>query len=354
MGATVDCIPSNDEITSNNNNNDIIEQLIALNIGDRKDILDAMKNVINPNDINEISEYLTNQMMDTSEIISIIDIDNDDYKKKEKLKYIITSYSGSYCTSHQELSSSLVSVLPIGTIVIVEEIINDKQCRISSPNNGWIPLNDIDELKHYKNQILSLSDAYYYLSYNELKQLKVNDKIDHCKWGHFYPATILEIDKTNKSRMRICYDDVDASSDIWTDFNVELYRFARYNTISQNKILNHQYDKVLQIHIQSSNNDFNNIYQRFICCMNHVQNYILPIFQEKFNDRQYIIDYLYWMYRKLYNKIICNDLKNLLKNEIELNKIINIFNKTYLNILNEFACNYDIKHLNFNDKDIKK
>eukprot|EP01084_Bolivina_argentea_P104506 187112_1 len=191
------------KITDMEFDNDIIEQLIILNVGNRDEIMNAMKNVINPNDINEIINYLTNEQNEEDIIYTNIPSEEliDNNKSKFPLKYIVSSYCGSYCTVNEQLSSSLICILPIGTVVIVEKIINI-HCQISYPNDGWILLNTISK---YNNQILSLSNAYYYLSFNELTKLNINDKIDHLKYHCFYSATILEKNNTN---LKIRYDEL--------------------------------------------------------------------------------------------------------------------------------------------------
>ena len=56
-------------------NEEIISTLITFGIGTREDIINAMNNVVNKNDINEISEYIMNN---TEKKLNDDDIDNDD------------------------------------------------------------------------------------------------------------------------------------------------------------------------------------------------------------------------------------------------------------------------------------
>ena len=47
--------------TSAANQEEIISQLIKLNIGSREEIIDAINDVINKNNINDIAEYILNK-----------------------------------------------------------------------------------------------------------------------------------------------------------------------------------------------------------------------------------------------------------------------------------------------------
>merc|ERR1711920_243123 len=71
----------------------------------------------------------------------------DDEKEKEvKLpaKYRVVIHPGALCKKEKELASAEVCKLPIGTIVVVEEI-DGRRARISSPNNGWLSIHASDK-----------------------------------------------------------------------------------------------------------------------------------------------------------------------------------------------------------------
>ena len=70
-----------------------------------------------------------------------------------------------------------------------------------------------------------------HISLQEALKLKVDDEIDHRdKYGQFCYATIIEKKGTN---LKIHYDGWSAIWDKWSDFNTELYRFAKAGSISR-------------------------------------------------------------------------------------------------------------------------
>eukprot|EP01084_Bolivina_argentea_P242115 406271_1 len=70
-----------------------------------------------------------------------------------------------------------------------------------------------------------------HMNLEEAKSLKVNDQIDHRdKFGRFSFATVLEKQGTN---LKIHYDGWGNKWDIWSDFSVEIHRFAIIGSISR-------------------------------------------------------------------------------------------------------------------------
>eukprot|EP01084_Bolivina_argentea_P060617 110733_1 len=64
----------------------------------------------------------------------------------------------------------------------------------------------------------------------EATKLNVNDEIDHRDHvGRFITATIIQKQGTN---LKIHYNGWSSKWDVWSDFTVELYRFAKYKSIS--------------------------------------------------------------------------------------------------------------------------
>ena len=61
-----------------NYDNDLINQLLQLELGTKDQIINAMDNVVNSNDIDEITEYL---IATTNEIIVYDDADDEDQKQ---------------------------------------------------------------------------------------------------------------------------------------------------------------------------------------------------------------------------------------------------------------------------------
>eukprot|EP01083_Nonionella_stella_P135522 412243_1 len=69
-----------------------------------------------------------------------------------------------------------------------------------------------------------------YLSKDDALALGVGDKIDHRDTvDRFLLATVMA---KNDTKLRICYDGWSAKWDIWSDFSVELHRFAKPCSIS--------------------------------------------------------------------------------------------------------------------------
>merc|ERR1712174_97763 len=56
----------------------------------------------------------------------------------------VVIHPGALCKKEKELASAEVCKLPIGTIVVVEEI-DGRRARISSPNNGWLSIHASDK-----------------------------------------------------------------------------------------------------------------------------------------------------------------------------------------------------------------
>eukprot|EP01084_Bolivina_argentea_P081817 148134_1 len=72
-----------------------------------------------------------------------------------------------------------------------------------------------------------------HMSINEMNKLEIHNKIDHRDdTGRFVYATI-----TNKQGtcLKIHYDEWDYKWDIWSDYNLEIYRFALAGSISKRK-----------------------------------------------------------------------------------------------------------------------
>eukprot|EP01084_Bolivina_argentea_P297665 512864_1 len=68
-----------EEKKTGNYNEDIIEQLITLNVATREEIVNAIDNVINKNDINEITDYI-----DASQQQQINALNNEIKEEKEE------------------------------------------------------------------------------------------------------------------------------------------------------------------------------------------------------------------------------------------------------------------------------
>eukprot|EP01084_Bolivina_argentea_P219738 372599_1 len=70
-----------------------------------------------------------------------------------------------------------------------------------------------------------------HMSLEEANRLRINDKIDHRNQvGRFVSATLSEKQGTN---VRIHYDALGCDSDSWSDFNLEIHRFAVAGSISK-------------------------------------------------------------------------------------------------------------------------
>eukprot|EP01084_Bolivina_argentea_P241249 405051_1 len=75
--------------------------------------------------------------------VSPIPIEHKEKSLKLPTEYRVVVYPGANCRVNISRSSLIVAQLPIGTSVIVEEIVNysgGSRARISSPNKGWVSL----------------------------------------------------------------------------------------------------------------------------------------------------------------------------------------------------------------------
>eukprot|EP01084_Bolivina_argentea_P120757 214095_1 len=71
---------------------------------------------------------------------------------------------------------------------------------------------------------------HVHIELEEAMRLKIGDKIDHRDVSNrFVYATITEKQGTN---LRMHYDGWNSKWDVWSDFGLELYRFARARSIS--------------------------------------------------------------------------------------------------------------------------
>ncbi len=76
-----------------------------------------------------------------------------------------------------------------------------------------------------------------HMTMQEASNLLLFDNIDHRDFtGKFCVATIIDIDCSNESNLKIHYeDDFDDKYDIWCDYKLQLFRFAEYRSISRRK-----------------------------------------------------------------------------------------------------------------------
>ena len=107
--------------------------------------------------------------------------------------------------------------------------------RIISYNND-IPINIINIcLFYYYSDYQSLSYKQNLMNFKEISNLRLLDKIDHRdNVGRFSIATIIDIDKQNNN-IKLHYDGWNRKWDIWCNYKKEIYRFAKYLTISKRK-----------------------------------------------------------------------------------------------------------------------
>eukprot|EP01084_Bolivina_argentea_P134477 237197_1 len=74
----------------------------------------------------------------------------------------------------------------------------------------------------------------HYMSFADLKKLNINDKIDHRNiFGKFIGATIVDKQYT---KYKILYEDNDEykrENTIWSDYEIETHKFAKYASISK-------------------------------------------------------------------------------------------------------------------------
>ena len=88
---------------------------------------------------------------------------------------------------------------------------------------------------HYNNlktwvQPSNITSLLPRLTLKQAKLLKIGDKIDHRdKIGMFAVATILD---KKDSNLLIHYEGYSDKYDVWSDYNKELYRFAKQSQIS--------------------------------------------------------------------------------------------------------------------------
>eukprot|EP01084_Bolivina_argentea_P139564 245516_1 len=70
-----------------------------------------------------------------------------------------------------------------------------------------------------------------HMSFEEAKHLSINDNIDHRDFvGLWIPSII--VDK-NDTKLKIHYIGWDNQWDIWSDYKIELHKFAKYKSISR-------------------------------------------------------------------------------------------------------------------------
>eukprot|EP01084_Bolivina_argentea_P123840 219460_1 len=81
-------------------NEDIIEQMVLLQIATKKEIIIAMENVTNPNDINEVMDYITNQQEILDPINNDVKADNEVIKGDTFKKIDYAFYK--FCCSKNE------------------------------------------------------------------------------------------------------------------------------------------------------------------------------------------------------------------------------------------------------------
>eukprot|EP01084_Bolivina_argentea_P240173 403561_1 len=96
-----------------------------------------------------------------------------------------------------------------------------------SHTSSLIPAIQHEEQKKFANM-----DSFVpHLTISEAKQLQVHDKLDHRdRVGRFVYGTVVDIQGTN---IKIHYDGWSRKWDTWSDYNVEIHRFAYAGSVSK-------------------------------------------------------------------------------------------------------------------------
>eukprot|EP01083_Nonionella_stella_P300916 1029796_1 len=103
---------------------------------------------------------------------------------------------------------------------------------LALPYNPDVLAEIVIRLQH-KDQNKTLTWIKCYLSKDDALALGVGDKIDHRDTvDRFLLATVMA---KNDTKLRIRYDGWSAKWDIWSDFSVELHRFAKPLSISKRR-----------------------------------------------------------------------------------------------------------------------